>query len=891
MGAAKSSKKLRLTWLVFIGITMVQVLVIIGGTLIVVGLVGAKSNVANVGESSLPAIESLSEMSEGMDEVLAGEQSLIVPQLFVDQELREARFDAVSAAFQKIQEGWDAYALLPKSVEEEQLWERFQVEYRDWEAAQEGVLSYLKEKEQLLDSGVGSSDPRVTAIDDAASTAHLEAGDEWTAARATLGDVTRLGYEAGYSMAASAKSKVTTSVLIAVIILSVAFLSVLVMEIYFYRLVKAIIEGLLRETQQIIESATEGNLSVRGNPENVNVDFRGVIEGFNKFLDELMVPLGASMNVLTRMGEGDFSVRIEEDFRGDYKIFKDNLNVFADVLNSYSEEISRLTEEASEGNLSYRADASKFKGDFAKVIDGTNQILDGIDFVLSTSLGYLASLGAGEVPGLVTEEFKGDFNIAKESLNTIIGSLNMYVEETNRLTEEALDGSLSYRADASKFKGDFAKVIDGINKTLDAMIEPVNAGIQVMEGVASRGDLGLKVTGDFKGDHQKFKNSVNSVIDYLDKMASLAKQIAERKLDITVEPLSEKDIFGKAFKTMSVNLNDALFQVSAATGQVGPASEQISSISQSLAQGSSEQASSMEEVTSSVEEITVMSRQNADSASQAMELAQEAKSSTMKANDSMNRMAQAIEDIKASADETSRIIKTIDEIAFQTNLLALNAAVEAARAGEVGKGFAVVAEEVRNLAMRSAESAKNTANLIENSVKNTNSGVEIVNEVADSLVEISVNFGKVNNLVEEISASSKDQVQGISQINTALSEMDKVTQSNAAISEESASAAEEMASQVLQLKAMLATFELTEIKEMNAGLDRMDFLAPTAPMAAQPAIQVEASNPGSRGRKASAAEKGEEENKGERPGNNRRSQLPGESVEEDIRLNEDFKEF
>lgn len=217
---------------------------------------------------------------------------------------------------------------------------------------------------------------------------------------------------------------------------------------------------------------------------------------------------------------------------------------------------------------------------------------------------------------------------------------------------------------------------------------------------------------------------------------------------------------------------------------------QVSAASQSLAEGATEQAAGMEETSSSLEEMSSMTRQNADNAQQANMLASEARTSADNGTEAMSRMSDAINDIQKSSDETAKIIKVIDEIAFQTNLLALNAAVEAARAGEAGKGFAVVAEEVRNLAMRSAEAAKNTSGMIEESVKNSRNGVEISYEVSKVLSEIVSSIQKTSDLVGEISAASSEQAQGIDQISTAMSQMDKVTQQNAANAEESASASE-----------------------------------------------------------------------------------------------------
>jgi methyl-accepting chemotaxis protein len=230
-------------------------------------------------------------------------------------------------------------------------------------------------------------------------------------------------------------------------------------------------------------------------------------------------------------------------------------------------------------------------------------------------------------------------------------------------------------------------------------------------------------------------------------------------------------------------------------GQLHASSSEIAASSQSLAEGSSEQAASLEETSASLEELASMTRHNAENAQKANQLGKQARDAAEKGSNDMQGMSAAMAAIKASSDDIAKIIKTIDEIAFQTNLLALNAAVEAARAGEAGMGFAVVADEVRNLAQRSAQAAKETAAKIEGAITKTSQGVQISGKVAETLNEIVTKARQVDELAAEVAGASREQTQGITQINIAVGQMDKVTQSNAASAEESAAASEELNAQ------------------------------------------------------------------------------------------------
>jgi methyl-accepting chemotaxis protein len=269
-------------------------------------------------------------------------------------------------------------------------------------------------------------------------------------------------------------------------------------------------------------------------------------------------------------------------------------------------------------------------------------------------------------------------------------------------------------------------------------------------------------------------------------------------------------------RSISRPINRAIEGLSEVAEQVSTASTQVASASQSLADGASQQAAGIEETSSSIEEMSSMTRQNADNANQANTLMVDMSGVVDEANHAMKELTQSMNEISQASEETAKIIKTIDEIAFQTNLLALNAAVEAARAGEAGAGFAVVADEVRNLAMRAADAAKNTANLIEGSVKKIKSGSEIVARTNEAFGKVAQGAKKENELVGEIAAASQEQSQGIEQINKTVSEMEKVIQKNAASAEESASAAEEMSTQTQHMKGFVSEL-ITLVRGQNGN--------------------------------------------------------------------------
>ena len=393
---------------------------------------------------------------------------------------------------------------------------------------------------------------------------------------------------------------------------------------------------------------------------------------------------------------------------------------------------------------------------------------------------------------LATGNLNIDIDItSKDEIGTLAASFSKMkdtiievIEEIKIMSKNSIDGNLNFRGNTNKFSGDFQIIIDGINKTLDAVIEPIKESSDVLEEM-SKANLQVAVVGNYKGDHAVIKDSINNTIN--------------------------------AFNEVLSNINNAADQV--ATG-----SKQVSASSQVLSHGSTEQASSIEEITASIEEVASQTRQNAENANQANDLASTAKEKAVEGNAQMSEMLRSMAEINDSSNNISKIIKVIDEIAFQTNILALNAAVEAARAGQHGKGFAVVAEEVRNLAARSAEAAKETTALIEGSIKKVDSGTKIATETASALNQIVDMVAKSANLVNEIAIASNQQASGITQLNQAITQVAQVVQTNSATAEESAASSEELSSQADLLKDLVSKYKLKKLNNTSLTPDVLKIL-------------------------------------------------------------------
>ncbi|MCL2391168.1 MAG: methyl-accepting chemotaxis protein [Oscillospiraceae bacterium] len=315
--------------------------------------------------------------------------------------------------------------------------------------------------------------------------------------------------------------------------------------------------------------------------------------------------------------------------------------------------------------------------------------------------------------------------------------------------------------------------------------------------------------GQYKDEIGVAIKSTASFVSHVTHISEKLKTIASGDLSVQIKLLSNEDTMGLSMRHMLLNLNDMFANIQRSTAQVSMGSKQVADGAQSLAQGATEQASSIQQLSASITEIASSTKANALTAEKTAKLSQTIMDKAEKGSHQMDEMITAVKDINEASQSISKIIKTIDDIAFQTNILALNAAVEAARAGQHGKGFAVVAEEVRNLASKSAEAAKDTGNMIQNSMEKAELGSRIASETAISLKEIVEGIHESTQLVSEIANASESQSEGISQINVGIDQVAQVVQQNSATAEQSAAASEEMSSQSTMLEELILKFKLT----------------------------------------------------------------------------------
>ncbi len=476
--------------------------------------------------------------------------------------------------------------------------------------------------------------------------------------------------------------------------------------------------------------------------------------------------INTTVKGIDALASGDLSQEFEATSNDEMGHMVDRVTHVTRTVNALTNEIEGLIDSVRAGELEVRGEPDKFQGTYARLIGNINELIDAFVAPIEVTARYVERISKGDLPPRIEEQYRGDFNLTKQNLNTLITAMNGLVSEVDEMTSAAKSGDLEKRGDPQQFAGVWRELVHGINDTLDAVTEPLQEFSQVMRSIA-KGDLAVASRKQYQGEFADLQDNIN---------ATVAK------------------------------LKEVISAIQASGDAVSSVANEISDGNQSLRLRTEDQASNLKSTSKTMENMTQVVRQNADSAQRAKDKVVEARDTARRGGDVVGRAVRAMDDINASSARIADIINVINEIAFQTNLLALNAAVEAARAGEEGKGFAVVASEVRNLAGRSATAAKEINDLIQDSVAKVEEGSRLVHESGKTLDEIVSAVADVTDIVTEISVSSQEQSVSIEEVNQAVAAMDAMTRKNAELADAAVRASDLMGEEARRLNRMTAFF-------------------------------------------------------------------------------------